>query len=244
MSKKRNLFLFIFCLPVFFGIQAQAFKRDIRQNMFVPKGQWIVGSNISYSEYSGNNYNFLVVEGLTAQGHSIRVSPVLAYVFHDNIAAGGRFRYHRSMTHINEANIVLSDDNKFDLSDAYSLSHTYSGAAILRNYISLGSSKRFALFNEAQFEIGGKQSKVINGKGQDLTGTYETSTEYNLAVSPGLVAFINNFIAVELNIGVLGFSYSHLKQVTDQVEMGDRKTHNASFKINLFSIGLGIALYL
>ncbi len=245
MSKNSiSIFIALFFLCLGQTLQAQEFKRDIQQNLFVPKGQWIVGSNISYSQYSGNNYNFLVVEGLTTEGYKVKFSPVLAYAFKNNLAAGGRFGYDRSLTRLEKASIVINDDTKFDVSDAYSLSHTFSGIAILRNYISIGNTKRFALFNETQLGVSGSQSKLVNGKGSSLTGTYETSVDYSIAVSPGMVAFINNFLAVELNIGVLGFTYADVKQTTDQVEVGSRKTRAGSFRINLLAIGLGIAFYI
>lgn len=63
-------------------------------------------------------------------------------------------------------------------------------------------------------------------------------------MAPGLVAFINNYTAIEVSIGVLGFNYSKTKQLTDQVYEGERSSSSANFKINLFSIGLGIAFYL
>ena len=58
------------------------------------------------------------------------------------------------------------------------------------------------------------------------------------------MAFITNSAAVEVNVGVLGFNYSHTKQVTDQVYVGYRKTSQMNFKVNIFSIALGIAFYL
>lgn len=65
-----------------------------------------------------------------------------------------------------------------------------------------------------------------------------------IGMSPGLIAFINNFTAVEVSVGVLGFNYSKVRQVTDQVQFGERNSSSANFRINLFSIGLGIAFYL
>ena len=73
-----------------FCVEAQ-FVRKIEQRTFVPKGQWILGNTISYSEYSGKNYQFLVVENFSGKGYSFKVSPVLCYAFKDNMAAGGRF---------------------------------------------------------------------------------------------------------------------------------------------------------
>lgn len=33
-------------------------KEKIADNVFVPKGQWIVGSSVSYSEHTEENYQF------------------------------------------------------------------------------------------------------------------------------------------------------------------------------------------
>ncbi len=185
-----------------------------------------------------------MVEGINTNGYSVKVSPVLCYAFMENVAAGGRFSYNRSLLKLDNLDLNINEDMNLNVKDLYQLKHAYSGMAILRNYISLGANTRFAIFNETQLEIGGSQSKVLSGKGVALTGTYQTSRDFNLAVSPGLVAFINNFMAVEVNVGVLGFSFSKLRQITDQVQVGERSSNRGSFKINLFSIGMGIAFYL
>jgi hypothetical protein len=130
------------------------------------------------------------------------------------------------------------------ISDYYSLKHTSTGSLIYRNYITLGQSKRFALFNEMQLTYGYGQAKLVDSSGAAVTGTYETTHDIAIGCSPGLVAFINNSTAVEVNVGVLGFNYSQTKQVTDQVYVGYRKASQMNFKINIFSIALGIAFYL
>ena len=120
------------------------------------------------------------------------------------------------------------------MDNVYSLSHSYSGMAIMRNYISIGNSSRFGLFNELQLSLGGGESKMVNGSGESLTGTF----------APGLMAFLNDYTAIEVNVGLLGFNYSHVKQTTDQVYTGKRSQNMANFKVNIFSLGLGIAFYL
>lgn len=225
-----------------FCVEAQ-FVRKIEQRTFVPKGQWILGNTISYSEYSGKNYQFLVVENFSGKGYSFKVSPVLCYAFKDNMAAGGRFEYQRSLNRLNNVDVIINDDTDFSVTDFYQLTHSYSGMAVLRNYINLGNSRRFGLFNETQLIVGGSQSKLVSGTGESLTGTFEKTTEMKIGVSPGFVAFINNYTAVELSIGVLGFSYSKVHQITDQVQVGERSSSRANFKINIFSIGLGLAFY-
>lgn len=224
--------------------RAQEFKRNIEMKTFIPKGQWIVGSSVSYSQYSNDNYQFLVIENLSGEGYSFKVSPVLCYAFKDNLAAGGRFMYSRNFTKLDNIGLHIDEDLNLDISNLYELKHSYSAIAVLRNYINLGSSKRFALYNEIQLELGGSTSRVLNGKGDNLTGVFQTAFDASIGLSPGMVAFINNYTAVEVSIGVLGFNVSKTHQVTDQIYKSNRSSTSANFNINLFSIGLGIAFYL
>lgn len=225
-------------------VYAQDFQKKLPPKVFVPKGQWIAGSSVSYSEHTENGYNFLVVENINADGYTFKVSPMFAYALKDNMALGGRFKYGRTLVRMDETQLNLDDENKFNINNVYQLKHSYSVMAIFRNYIPLGDSKRFAIFSETQFEVGGSQSKVSNGRGEALTGTYSESTDLSFGVAPGMVAFINNYTAVEVSIGVLGVNLSKTRQVTNQVETGALSSTAANFKINLFSIGLGIAFYL
>jgi hypothetical protein len=223
---------------------AQEFKRDIEQSVFVPKGQWIVGSTISYSEHNESNYQFIVLDNINSDGYTFKVSPMLMYAFRDNMAAGCSAAYKRSLTKLSDVTLTLDEDNSFDISDLYELRHSYSGVACLRNFISLGSSRRFGLYCDLQLEAGGSQAKIVTGSGDDITGTYATSTDFSVGVAPGMVAFINNYTAVEVSVGVLGLDFSKTKQTTNQVQIGERKLTSASCRINLLSIGLGLAFYL
>lgn len=237
--------LCIICLAcTALGGYAQDTQKKLPSKVFVPKGQWIVGSSVSYSEHTENNYDFLVIEKINSDGYSFKLSPMFAYALKDNMALGGRFKYGRTLVRMDETQLNLDDETSFDINNIYQLKHSYSAMAIFRNYIPLGDSKRFAVFSETQLEVGGSQSKVSNGKGEALTGTYSKSTDLGFGISPGMVAFINNYTAVEVSIGVLGVNLSKTRQVTNQVETGEQSSTSANFKINIFSIGLGIAFYL
>ncbi len=53
-----------------------------------------------------------------------------------------------------------------------------------------------------------------------------------------------NYSAIEVNVGVLGFTYTHTDSTTDQIYDARRDGKAANFKINLFSIMFGVAFYL
>lgn len=214
-------------------------------NTFVPKGQWIFGGTASWSTHSNESYQFLIIEGIDSKGYNVRVSPMVAYALRDNMALGARFIYGRSLTRIDNAELQLGDDDSgthLQANDFYRLTHSYTAALMWRQYIPLGRSKRFALFNEAQLSFGASQGRFANDS--PVKGTFEKGFTCSLGISPGIVAFATNNMAVEVNVGVMGISYTSTKQVHNQVEVGRRQTSMMNFKVNIFSIGLGMAFYL
>ena len=214
-------------------------------NLFVPRGQWIFGGTASYSTHKNDSYQFLVVEGISSKGYTFKVSPMIAYAFRDNMAIGGRFIYSRTLLKLDKADLNLGDDDSginLKANNFYSLRHTYTAAVIWRQYIPLGSNKRFALFNEMQLAGGGTQARFANDS--PVKGTYETGYTLSLGISPGIVAFATNNMAVEVNVGVMGITYAHTKQVHNQVTVGKRDASMMNFKVNIFSIGLGMVFYL
>lgn len=225
-------------------LYAQRFDRGINKSLFVPKGQWLCGGAFSYTQYGMENYQFLVLEDMKANGYTMNISPFVGYFFKDNVAAGARFGYRRTLVQLDKINLNLGEDLDFNINDFQSLQHVYYGTAMLRNYINLGQSKRFGLFNEVQLTLGGGQGKIISGRGDDLTGTYQDIYEFQLGLAPGLAAFLTDQVALEASVGVLGFNYRKVKQVKDQIYEGSFNKSSANFKIDIFSIHLGVAFYI
>lgn len=245
MEKLRK-FLVIFLL---FACSAAAlaqeeFKRNLEQISFVPKGQWITGVSVNYSQSSQDNYQFFIIENLNGDTYSFKVSPMLMYAFKDNLVAGGKFTYTRQRTKLDQARVVIDSETEYDVDNLFSISHNYSAMAAFRNYISFGTSTRFGMFNEVQLQFGGGESKLCNGSGDNLTGTFERTYSVNVGVAPGLVMFLNNYSAIEVNVGVLGFNYSHTKATTDRIYVANRNYNSANLRINLFSITFGVVFYL
>ena len=192
----------------------EPFKRNLEQVGFVPKGAWIAGVSVSYQQSDQNNYQFLVFENINGDTYTFKVSPTVLFSFKDNLAAGGRFSYSRQRTHLSSADIVLDSETSYNIDNLYSISHNYHGTALFRAYFSLGRSTRFGMFN------------------------------VNVGLAPGLVVFLNNYSALEVNVGVLGFNYRNTRSVTDQIYVANRTSKHANFKINLFSITFGVAFYI
>ena len=97
----------------------------------------------------------------------------------------------------------------------------------------------------ADLHLGGsfKQGKAFNAGGDQVFGTYNQAYSIQLGVDPGLVAFLTDRLAVEMNIGVFGVNYQWENQIHNQVEYGSSDSASAGFMINLLSVGVGISYY-
>lgn len=236
--------MFFFVMGVLASSSQEKFKRNLESVNFIPKGQWITGVSVSYSQSNQDNYQFLIIEGMDGDIYSFKVSPTLMYAFKDNLAIGGKFGYSRSRSNLDNATVVIDSETDYTADNFYMITQDYSAMGVLRNYFSFGRSKRFGMFGEMQLELGLGQSKLRNGTGEDFTGTFQDHFSLNVGIAPGLVMFLNNYSAIEVNVGVLGFSYKHTKQKTDQVYVSSYSSTNANFKINIFSISFGVLFYL
>ena len=226
-------------------VQAQRYDRgfDLNSTTFTKKGTWMIGGQVAYSTHKNEDYHFLIIEDINSTGYRFTVSPMFCYMVRDNMGLGMRFGYGRNLLKVDSANLSI-DEIDINVKDYYTLSHDFSAMAIYRNYIPLGESKRFALFNETQLAYSTGQAKLIDGHGTSIVGTYEKSNSLSLGLNPGMVAFINDHVAVEVNVGMLGLQYTSVDQTHNQVYKGSRETTQINFKVNILSIGFGLAYYL
>ena len=219
----KRLLLAIVCLlaiSVTAGAQKRERKikridRGVQEKVFIPKGQWLAGGSVSYS-----------------------------YFFADNMAAGFRFAYNRTYLDMPNLQLNLGDDLNISLEDLYYLQHRYDVSGFLRTYMPIGNSKIFGLFNELRLSYGYSTGKNSTGSGTEYDGTFEKANHLQIGIAPGLTAFVTNYAAVEVSMDIMGFDFKWQDQKTNQVETGKRRTSSGNFKIDLFSINIGMTFYL
>ena len=247
---KRLMTILLLLVVIVGSAEAQRGKRaieridrDVQKAVFIPKGTWMVGGSVSYSEHDESNLNFLIIKDVEGKGYNFSVSPYLGYFFRDNIAAGFRFTYNRDYLDLGNMDINLGDITiAFD--DLYYLEHKYEATGFLRTYIPIGRSKIFGLFNEARITYGYGKGKNSTGSGTTYDGTFQTVQNLQIGFAPGLAAFITNWSAVEVSVGVMGFDFKWIDQQSNQIEEGSMRTSSGNFKINLFSINIGMTFYI
>lgn len=217
--------------------------RDVQSRVFIPKGTWMAGGTVSYSEHDESNLNFLVIKDVEGKGYDFNVSPYVGYFFRDNIAAGFRFAYNRDYLDLGNLDMDLGDLT-LSFKDLYYLEHKYEASGFIRTYMPIGRSKIFGLFNEARLTYGYGRGKNSTGSGADYDGSFQTVQNLQIGFAPGLTAFITDWSAVEVSVGVMGFNFKWIDQETNRVEEGSQRVSSGNFKINLFSINIGMTFYL
>lgn len=236
------LIALIGCYQFVFAVKP--IDRGIRSSTFIPQGQWLAGGTVSYSEHNEDNLNFLILKDVEGKGYDLRLSPYVGYFFRDNVAAGLRFAYSRSYLDLGNFDLNLGDGLSINLKDLYYLEHNYAVSGFIRTYLPIGGSQVFGLFNEARATYGYGTGKNSTGAGKNYDGTFQKIQNLQIGIAPGLTAFVSNFAAVELSVGVMGFNFKWIDQVTNQVETGSRKTSSGNFKVDLFSINIGMTFFL
>ena len=242
---RRLLFIFTILFLGVVSAGAQQYDRGyetVPSTPFIPKGTWSAGGTAKYTQHITDGYNMLVISDINSTGYNISVKPKVMYTFRDNMAVGLKFSYGRSMLDLANADLDIASI-QMNASDCYQIQHKYSAFGVFRSYIPFGNSKRVAMF--ADLHLGGsfKQGKAFNAGGEYVTGTYNQAYSIQLGVDPGLIAFLTDRLAVEMNIGVFGVNYTWENQIHNQVENGSSDSASAGFMINLLSVGVGISYY-
>ena len=181
--------------------------REVQETVFIPKGTWMAGGTVSYSEHDEGNLNFLVLKNVEGKGYNFGVSPYVGYFFRNNISAGMRFAYHRDYLDLKNFELNLGEDFNISLDNLYYLEHKYEVSGFLRTYMPIGRSKIFGLFNEARLTYGYGTGKNSTGTGATYDGSYQTAQNLQIGIAPGMTAFITDWSAVEVSVGVMGFDF-------------------------------------
>ena len=228
-------------------VQRGMIRRDAAKKMFIPKGQWMLGGQLSWKQWDNDNLSYLLLQDLYFSGHTFSVGPYLGYFFAKNMAVGCRFSYNRSYLNIDEVGMSLGEGLSFSLNDFCYLQHGYQSSVFLRSYIPIGESKIFGLFGELQLNHTFSEWKCSVGRDDLLQGVYQNTHALELGLAGGMVVFLTDFAAAEVMLNVGGcdykWGYQNIKEI-DRKDEGRLNSSSADFKIDLFSIKFGLTFYL
>lgn len=228
-----------------FGAAAQRYDRGYdfsSSGAFLKKGTWMVGGTASYSLHQNDNYEFLVADNINSIGYRLNVSPAFSYMVKDNMGMGMRVDYSRNMFRLDTAAVNLAG-TAIPFKNYHVLKQTVTVKAIVRNYIPIGDSKRFAMFGETQLSFEFGKGKVLNGNLPYPKGSYNIDNSFGINICPGLIAFADDHFAVEVSANMLGLRLTNTRQLQNQVYQGSRSSTYFNFRVNVLSVGVGLYYY-
>lgn len=242
---KKYLLIFTILLLGAFSAGAQNYDRGyetIPSYTFLKKGTWMAGGTFQYSQHINSDYNFLLINNINSDGYSFSINPKGMYMFRDNLGGGLKLSYSRSMLDVASGGLSISDIS-MNIKDCYQIQREFGAYAFFRAYIPFAGIKRFALYADLVLGTSFERGKMYNAGGDAVLGSFAKSYSLELAVDPGVIVFLTDRVALEMNVGIFKVSYDWTNQIHNQVYAGHSDSTSAGFLINLLSVGVGISYY-
>lgn len=221
------------------------YDRGLYNFLFIPKGQWAFGLTASYGSFDSKDVEILnALTDFDFNGKKYAIRPTVSYFIRHNQSIGIKLDYTKGDATLGSLGVDIDDDLNFSLHDIGYTSQMYNIGIFYRNYVGLGTEKRFAIFNEVDLSFGSGTSRFQRYYSGDLRDTRTNTTKVSLNFSPGLCVFLTDNLSFNVSFGVFGIHMTNEKQTTNDTEEGSRFSSGANFRFNLFNINLGIGVHI
>lgn len=219
------------------------YDRGLFNFLFIPKGQWMFGLSASYGEFNSDDVQLLsLIKNFSFKGKMYSVQPSFSYFFRNNQSIGMKLVYSRGIADLGGLSVDFDEDMSFTLSDVSYYSQMYTASVFYRNYVGLGTEKRFGIFNEIDLAFGSGSSRFKRSYDGEVKDTKTLTTKWSLNFSPGVSVFIMDNVCFNVSFGVFGLHATHERQYTNGEDEGKRTSSGANFRFNIFNINFGLGV--
>ena len=227
----------------------QRVDRNIGENKFVYKGEFMLGLTASYGKVSTENSDLmLLLNDINIGLRSTTVRPFFAYAYRDNMAVGIRLGYqyiNGSLENI-DLNLGLIADGleNMSISNLGLRNETFSWAVFHRNYLGLDRRGIVGVIIESELLVKSGTSRFTSG-GETVNTSFSRNFAAQLNVNPGLAVYIFPQVCVTATVGIGGLRYNNVRQYDDAGNVVGRRDHSSlNFKINITDIQIGVVAHL
>ena len=213
------------------------------------KGTWLLGGTLSAKSNSINDIDLLMldVEKFDQRAFNLRLEG--AYFFKENISVGLGIQFGEDKLDL-AANFL---DNSFRR-DIRNFSRSYGFLGFIKNHIPVSSSNLFYVTNQTELFYGYKSGPSETYISDILERQYAVKHSMGLTIRPGILIFLTDNFAFDLNMGVLGFSHSqenvsyeyppnNLPTENSRKRDSKNKTTGLNLKFDLLKVGFGFSYY-
>lgn len=217
--KNSILFSVLFC-----SLMLIAQDSD-EEKLIIDKGTWNIGGNLSLTFSENENVFNEQQSSNNLKNFNITIQPNIGYAIGKNLMLGSSIGLGFGSGDSSSRTGGLPDN----LSSAESESTSWNIAPYVRAFLPIG--KRAAFY--VQGEVGYSASKSSSSSEQNsFINTNESrNTGYSAGLRPGLTYFITNHLALETQLGFLGYSTNTFES-KDENDTVSRTSENGNFGFN------------
>lgn len=222
--------------------------RSINKDMFVFKGESMVGITVSYGTINSEDSDLgLIIDNINLNGSSFSLKPFYGYTYSDNNAIGVRLGYTYAEGVLDNAGVNLGEANDVSLSIsnmAYS-NRAYSMAVFHRSYMPLDKKSRFGLFAEWELSGSFSRSQFDYKSGESIKSGISDNYRVKVSFAPGVAMYVFPNVCACVSFGLGGFQYKHIRQMDGEHNYtGERDFSKLKFGLNLADINIGVTIHL
>ena len=227
----------------------QRIDRQIGQNKFVYKGEYMLGLTASYGNLSSEDADvMLLLDNLDLSLRSATVKPFFAYSYRDNLALGLRFGYELIDGNLGNADLnlgLLADMDNMGISNVGLRSENFTWSLFHRHYLGLDRRGIVGVIMATGLLFKTGTTSTWSGSGDDITRSDSRNFATRLNFNPGLGVYVFPQVCLTVTVGVGGLYYNNVRQLDAAgVESGRRDRTGLSFKLNLADIQIGLVAHL
>lgn len=213
------------------------------------KGTWLLGGTLSAKSNSLSDIDLLVVDVEKFDQRAFNLRLEGSYFFKENISVGLGLQFGED-----KADLVANLLNNSYKRDIRNFSRSYGALGFIKNHIPVSSNNVFYVTNQTELYYGYKSGPSETYISDILERKYSKKHSMGVSIRPGILIFLTDNFAFDLNMGILGFSHSQENvsynyppnnppSESNRKNDSKNKTTNLNLKFDLLKIGFGFSYY-
>lgn len=208
-----------------------------------------MGGTLSAKSNNLSDIDLLVVDVEDFDKRAFNVRLEGSYFFKENVSVGLGLQYGEDKADLS-ANL-LNNSYKRDIRN---FSRSYGVLGFIKNHIPISSNDVFYVTNQTELYYGYKSGPSETFISDILERQYASKHSIGVSIRPGILVFLTDSFAFDLNMGILGFSHStedvkyeypknNPPSESNRKEDTKNKSTNLNIKFDLLKLGFGFSYY-
>ena len=223
--------------------------RKVDNNIFVYKGEFMLGLTASYGRVSSEDSDLLLLlDGINVGLNSATIRPFFAYAYKDNLAVGIRLGYeyiHGDLSNIGlNLGLIADGMEGMSIGNLSLRNENFSWALFHRHYLGLDRKGIVGVILETELLFKNGTSRFTAGSDVE-SASFSRNFAAQLNVNPGIGVYIFPQACVTATVGIGGLKYNNIRQCNAVGEVIGRRDHSSlDFKINILNVQIGVVMHL